>query len=248
MTVQDIFNFLNGKFPVDTACDFDNVGLLVGDKNSNVTKALIALDCTKITIDNAIENGCNLIVTHHPVIFAPLKTVLSESIVYKLIKNNISVISMHTNLDISINGVNDTLSQILSPKTCEKVIASDGFSLNKCEISTISADHLAKLLKEKLGGSIKYTLPNKQIESVLLCSGSGGSYINFAKLLNCDALITADVKHNQFLDSLHYDIALFDAGHFNTENIMIEPLKKLLINEFPTTEFICDHTNYIENR
>ena len=73
MTVQDIFDFLNSKFPVNTACDFDNVGILVGDKDAEVTKALVVLDCTKIAIKEAVKSGCELIITHHPVIFNPLK-------------------------------------------------------------------------------------------------------------------------------------------------------------------------------
>ena len=92
MTVQDIFNFLNSKFPVSTACDFDNVGVLVGDKQQEVKTAIIALDCNDLVVEKAINENAQLIVTHHPVIFNPLKNVLSDSLIYKLIKNNISVI------------------------------------------------------------------------------------------------------------------------------------------------------------
>ena len=95
MTVNDIFKYLNTLFPTDTACDFDNVGLLIGDGNTEVTKALIALDCTDYAVKTAIENGCQLIITHHPIVFAPLKNILADSIQYNLIKYGISVISIH---------------------------------------------------------------------------------------------------------------------------------------------------------
>lgn len=248
MTVQNIFDFLNSKYPTETACDFDNVGILVGDKRQTVKKVLIALDCTTYTVDNAISNGCNLIITHHPVIFEPLKSVLKGSVVYKLIENNISVISMHTNLDIGENGVNDSLAKVISPISCVTVFAKDGFPLKKCEISPISADELASILKNKLGGAVKYVSNEKLIKNVLLCSGSGGNYISETLLHECDALITGDVKHNQFLDSVQIGVCLFDAGHFNTENIVVESLKQLLSTEFSSTEFICDNTNYIKNR
>ena len=101
MKVTDIFEFLNNLYPTDTACDFDNVGILVGSPDNEVKKVLIALDCNKETLENAIRMGCDTVVTHHPVIFSPLKNVLSGSIVFELIKNDISVISMHTNLDIA---------------------------------------------------------------------------------------------------------------------------------------------------
>ena len=94
MIVSKIFQFLNKQYPCDTACDFDNVGLLIGDSKQEVNKALISLDCTQETITEAIEKDCQLIITHHPVIFSPLKTVLAGSIPFELIKSGISVISM----------------------------------------------------------------------------------------------------------------------------------------------------------
>ncbi len=227
MTVQSIFDFLNRKFPCDTACDFDNVGILVGDRNTAVSKALIVLDCTMSAVKDAVDNGCELIITHHPVIFNPLKNVLNGSIVYELIKNNISVISMHTNLDQGENGVTDNLCEILNPISKETFVGYDGFIFRKCSISTISSDDLADKLNEKLGGVIKYVPSKKMIENVLVCSGSGGNFIADAINNGYDALITADVKHNHFLDAQHNDIALYDAGHFNTEDIIIEPLKVL---------------------
>ncbi len=248
MTVQDIFEFLDRKFPVSTACDFDNVGLLVGDGEQQVTKALVTLDCTLGAIETAVDNRCELIITHHPVIFNPLKNVLKGSIVHTLIKNGLSVISMHTNLDIGDGGVNDNLCNVLSPISVETVIASDGYALKKCAVSPISADDLAEKLKSALGTVVKYTGENKEIENILVCSGSGGNFVNEVKNFGCDALVTADVKHNQFLEADLLDISLFDAGHFNTEDIVIEPLKELLERNFTNINFITYHNNVIKNR
>ena len=101
MTVNNILEFLSEKYPLDTACDFDNVGLLVGDKNAAVTKAVICLDCDINAVNYAKSIGAELIVTHHPVIFSGLKSILAGGVVYELVKSDISVISMHTNLDIA---------------------------------------------------------------------------------------------------------------------------------------------------
>ncbi len=248
MTVKDIFEFLNKKFPVNTACDFDNVGLLLGDGEQTVAKAILALDCTMDVINDAISNGCELIITHHPVIFNPLKNVLKGSIPYEIISNKLSVISMHTNLDIGNGGVNDCLCELLSPISVETVIASDGYALKKCTLSPISADALADSLKSTLGGSVKFTDSGKMIENVLVCSGSGGNFVNEVKNFECDALITADVKHNHFLEADLFRISLFDAGHFNTEYVVINPLKELLQNEFLDIEFLTNHNNIIKNR
>lgn len=247
MTVQNIFDFLNEKFPTDTACDFDNVGLLVGDPNAEVKKAVVALDCTPSAVNTALKNGCQLIITHHPVIFDPLKRVLAGSVVYEVIKSGISVISMHTNLDVGIGGVNDCLSVALSLENVTKVKAQDGYRLNTGKLtSPLSPDGLALYIKEKLGGAVKYVGAQRQIKRVLLCSGSGGSYLNEVLRHGCDALITADVKHNQFLDAERLGISLFDAGHFNTEDVVTEPLKQMLEDKFPLIKFITVHTSKIK--
>ena len=86
----------------------------------------------------------------------------------------------------------------------------------------------------------------KEIRRILLCSGSGGSYLSEVLSHNCDALITADVKHNQFLDAQRLGFSLFVAGHFATEDIVIEPLKRLLEQEFPEISFCCDHNSKIK--
>lgn len=248
MTVKTIFDFLNEKFPTDTACDFDNVGLLVGDPNAEVKKAVVALDCTPSAVNTALKNGCQLIITHHPVIFDPLKRVLAGSVVYEVIKNGISVISMHTNLDVGIGGVNDCLSSALTLNNVTKVAVEDGYLLNVGELSSpLYPDDLAVYIKEKLGGAVKYVGSEKQIKRVLLCSGSGGSYITEVKKHNCDALITSDVKHNQFLDAERFGVSLFDAGHFNTEDIVIEHLKELLQAQFPNIIFTADRISKIKH-
>lgn len=247
MTVQNIFDFLNEKFPTDTACDFDNVGLLVGDPDTEVKKAVVALDCTPSAVNTALKNGCQLIITHHPIIFDPLKRVIAGSAVYEVIKNGISVISMHTNLDVGIGGVNDCLSFALSLENVTKVEAADGYLLNVGELSSpLYPNVLAVYIKEKLGGAVKYVEADKVIKRVLLCSGSGGSYLNEVLRHGCDALITADVKHNQFLDAERLGVSLFDAGHFDTEDVVTEPLKQMLEDKFSLIKFITVHTSKIK--
>ena len=131
MKVKDILGYLESLYPPDTACEFDNVGLLVGDGESEVKSAVIALDCDINTLNFACENGANLIITHHPVIFEPIKLITDNNIILKLIKNGISVISMHTNLDVGNGGINDTLCDVLALKDVKPYIAEDGYML-KC--------------------------------------------------------------------------------------------------------------------
>ena len=246
MTVYDIFSFLDSVFPVNTAMDFDNVGILVGNENDEVKKALISLDCTFDTISTAKANGCNLIITHHPVIFEPLKSMKKGSLVYELLKENISVISMHTNLDVCKGGVNSALCKVLELQNIDFYTVSDGYVLQKGEVAPISPDSFAEFIKQKLSGQVKYVGGKDTIKTVLVCSGSGGDFIHEAISGGFDALVTADVKHHQFLKAFDNNICLFDAGHFNTEDIVIEPLKELLCNKFCNIEFITTHKSNIK--
>lgn len=246
MTVNNIFEFLNEKFPVDTACDFDNVGLLVGDVEAQVSSALISLDCTLETVEIAKNNSCQLIITHHPVIFSPLKNVLKGSVVYEIIKNNISVISMHTNLDVCKGGVNSSLCDAIGLEKVEIYPASDGYVLQKGSIKECSADDFAEHLKKSLNTVVKYVDGGNKINNVLVCSGSGGDFIYAAIKGGFDALVTADIKHHHFLDARDNGVSLFECGHFNTEDVVIEPLCDLLKNKFKDIKFITNHKTDIK--
>ena len=246
MTVKDIFNFLNSLYPVDDAMDFDNVGILIGDPESAVNKALVVLDCTIEAVKIAKDNGCQLIITHHPVIFSPLKSVLKGSVQYEIIKNDLSVISMHTNLDTGVGGVNDVLCEALGVKNASSLPVSDGFTIKKGILPSVDAEALAKSIKEALGGGVKYVDGGRKITSVLICGGSGGNYIEDAILGGYDALITSDIKHHHSLMAKDNNISLFDAGHYNTEDVVIEPLKQKLEKEFISCDFLTFHPDNIK--
>ena len=246
MTVNEILSYLDDKFPISDALEFDNVGLLIGDGKAQVKKALISLDCTLEIVEKAVETGAELIITHHPVIFNPLKNVLSTSVVYELLKNKISVISMHTNLDVAEGGVNDCLCKALDLFDVKPYVSADGFTLRSAKCKEITPDALAENLKQKLGGMVKYVEGKKPIEKLLVCSGSGGEFVYNAIADGFDALISADIKHHQFLDAQNAGISIFDCGHFNTEDVVIEPLKELLKNRFSSVEFSVSHISNIK--
>ncbi len=235
--VNDILRYLDGLFPLESACEYDNVGLLVGDENAEVKTALLALDCDKNAVLKAIKLGAELIITHHPVIFDGIKTALSDSVVSTLIKNNISVISMHTNMDIAENGVTETLCEALGFYDIKPFTAGDEFILRSAKTDIGDADKLAQHIKNVLGGSVRYVGTKKSIKNLLVCSGSGGDFLADAIVGDFDALVTADIKHNIFIDAINADIALFDAGHYHSENVVLRPLAARLKTAFSDTEF-----------
>ena len=239
MLVLDIYNFLNKTAPTECALPYDNVGILVGDPNKEVKKAIVCLDCTPLAVKKAVEVGAELIITHHPIIFEPLKSVVKSdgNVVYSCIENGISVISMHTNLDVASGGVNDRLANALELYNVESVTDDEGFSFKKGYLqSEMSSSELAKYVKQKLGGNVRYTAGEKIIKTVCVCGGSGGSELSLA-IKNADAFITADVKHNVFIDAVSKGYTLLDAGHFHTENVVVKPLAEMLNSELYGVEF-----------
>lgn len=241
MRVSDIYDFLNDIAPVQSALSCDNVGILVGDPNANVSKAVVALDCTPATVKKAMDENAELIITHHPVIFEPLKSVVKEegNVVYECLVNGISVISMHTNLDVAVGGVNDHLANTLGLLNVQSVMDDEGFSFRMGELKKeMSADEFAEYIKSRLGGCVRYTDGGKSIKTVAVCGGSGGSELSLA-MENADAFVTADVKHNVFIEAASKDYTLCDAGHYHTENVVVNPLVKVLSEKFNNVKFIA---------
>ena len=246
MTVEKIYEFLNKKFPVNTAADYDNPGLLIGDKTADAKSAVLALDCTSSAVDLAVKSGAKLIITHHPVIFKGLKSIKKGDLVHTLIENGISVISMHTNMDVCENGVNDALCRTLGLCDVMPVTGYDSLCFRKGTLKEeMSSDDFAAFISKKLNTPVKY-VGERSIKTVAVCSGSGSDYTEDALNAGCDALVTSEVKHSIFLDAAEKGFALIDAGHFNTEDVIIEPLKELLEREFPCVSFLTDHSSPIK--
>ena len=237
MIVYDVYDFLDEKYDFSSAAEYDNVGLLVGDGREKVTGILVCLDCTDEAITKAVECGANLIVTHHPVIFDPLKSVTEEGLVYRLIKNGISLISAHTNLDQVEGGVNDCLAHALGLEDIEKATDSEGFVYRIGQLKEeLDSDGFAQYVSQKLSVPVKYVGRSNYIKRVAVCGGSGGSLLGSVADVGADAFVTADIKHSVFLDADRLGITLIDAGHFNTENVVIEPLAGTLKDRFKETK------------
>lgn len=234
-TVGEIKSAINEWAPFDTAEDFDNVGILIGDSFLEVNKCLVCLDVTQAVCDETIGQGAELIISHHPVILEPLKQISSQSTVYQLIEGGVSVISAHTNLDKAKNGVNETLIDILNLKNAKPVCDF----LYKCELENMmSATQLAESVKKNLNTlSVRLYDAGFPIETVAVCSGSGGNFLKDAIDADVDALITGDVKHHVAVEALDYGITLIDAGHYETECIIVDKIIDYLTSRFPDVKF-----------
>lgn len=243
--VLDIFDFIDGFAPFKTAMDFDNVGILVGNKNLAIKKCLLALDITKDVIYEAKALGANVIISHHPVIFNAIKKLDNEDIPYILAQNEISVICAHTNLDVANFGVNSCLAEALSLQKTSKLSSYES-KAGEVPLGLIGelgknyyCDEFAKFVKTKLNcNGVRYTNVDRIIKKVAVCSGAGGDLISEAIVQKADAFVTGEIKHHEILEGLKNKICIVDAGHFKTEDVVILPLIQKLSKEFKDVEFV----------
>ncbi len=251
-TVTHIYDAIDRLAPFWLTMDFDNTGILIGDRNREVSCALLALDCTPAVVEQARQLGAQLIVTHHPVIFHPLKRVNEDAVVYQLIRSDIAVISAHTNLDIAQGGVNDALASAIGLRDCrglELLNEQTGAWLGRIGTlpEPLSPEAFAAHIKACLNAaSVKFAAAPRAIHTVALCSGSGADCLDAAISAGADALLTSEVKQHEYLAAAAAGISIFDAGHFDTEDIVIEPLRDYLAKEIPDVHFFTTHRSAIQ--
>lgn len=344
LKVGDFYDAIDTFAPFASAESWDNVGILVGNRQQPVNRVLLALDLTGAVLEEAKRLKADLVITHHPILFQPVKQIDSHNLLGKTLAAGVAVISAHTNLDLAQGGVNDALAERLQlqgirpfvqeqhtpyrkivvyvpvthalevyeamseagagaqgnyaqcaffsrgeghflplegavpaigmvgePETVEEVRVEmlctppvlenvlqamrnahpyeepsfdvlDNhalhYSLSLGRIGGLdmpmSASMLAKYVKERLGAEgVRYTSCSKPIQVVAVCGGSGGDLLAQAKAKGAQALVTGEVKHHQLLEAASLDLALIDAGHFSTENVVMEPLRLALSKRLP---------------
>ncbi len=235
--VKDIYNLIDKEAPFNTAMDFDNVGIIIGSEKKLVKKILLCLDITNETVSEAKLLGADLILSHHPVIFKGLKRIESDSVVSKLIKNDIAALCCHTNLDLSPSiGVNRALCDMLDLEI-SKVHPLELYYVAKTKKS-FDTEEFAEHIKEKLGTkNLMYTNIKKKIKKVALCSGSAGDCVKNLGT-DIDAFITGELKYNYFIELREKGIVGFAAGHFETEKIFSSHVKEYLEENLEGVEVI----------
>lgn len=224
MTVQDLFCALEAKIPKNLSCEWDHDGLTVcPDRNKTVEKVTVALDVTDRVIDEAIANGSNVILSHHPMIFHPIFSVTDSDFVMrkvlKLLHHGISVMSFHTRLDAVSGGVNDTLATLFDLQTPVS-FGNPGEEIGR--IGTLRTEMplkaFATLVKEKLhADSVTYS-GSRSVYKVAILGGSGKDDVEAAFLAGADTFLTGELRYDQINDAPDQGMNLVEAGHFFTED------------------------------
>ena len=243
MTVSmDIFKFIDSFAPFGSAMGFDNPGLLVGDGQEEVKKALLSLDITPEVVREAVSIGADLIISHHPVIFQPLKAVRPGTAVFLLVQNGIAAICAHTNLDMASGGVNDCLAQRLNLKNIRTLKEYENSGLPEALQGEMEREYapreFAEFVKNALGcGGVRYADGGRPVKRVGLCGGGGADLLYDAAEAGCQAFVTGESKHNILIDAENLGVTFVDAEHFYTENVVIRPLGEKLKARFPDVAF-----------
>ena len=260
-TVADILKYIETIAPPHMAEGWDNVGLLCGRKDRPVKRILVALDPFRSVIDEAIELGADLIVTHHPLIFGEeLKAVNTDTetgrCLLTLIENGIAAINAHTNLDMAPGGVNDVLAKKLALVDVEVLnpsgITESGEDWGLFRAGLVPEQPLEAFLnrvKTLLGcEGLRYVNGGKAVRRVCVGGGSCAGGMHEVIAAGCDTLVTADVKYNQFRTAYELGLNLIDAGHFHTENPTMPILAEKLRQAFPEAEVVfCEkHRDVME--
>ena len=235
MTVKEIRNLINVVAPFDTQAEWDNSGILVGSVSQEVSAVLFALDVTHPVIDEAVSLGVQLIVTHHPLMISPVRIMTEETyegrLIRRLVRENISMIAAHTNLDRASGGINDTLASLCGLAD----VTGTGFFRTGLLPKSMTARSFADTLEEKLRAQVRLMGPEDRIvRRVGLCSGGGSDEWVQAMDTECDAFVSGEIKHHHALAMADAGIVALDCGHFATEEPGLAVLAEALQNSFNT--------------
>jgi dinuclear metal center YbgI/SA1388 family protein len=246
MVIKELINKLDEFAPRELADLWesdptDNVGLMVGDEDREITGVLVSLDFDSGVLEQAINEGANFIITHHPMIFCPIRKV-TDDLILKTIENKIAVFSMHTNLDWCKGGVNDCLAEKLGLTTV-KPLKDEWIGRMGEFAKEMPLGEFVKVVRDRLGGNPKFVGDvTKIVKRVALCGGGGNSLIGDAMDVGCDVFVTADVPFHVGKKAWEANMALIDAGHFETENTVTEPLAER-IKEWYNGKVIIGYRN-----
>ncbi|MBO5930996.1 MAG: Nif3-like dinuclear metal center hexameric protein [Clostridia bacterium] len=236
MTVRELYKFFEEKIPRALSCDWDNDGLMVcANDQAEVKRVLVALDITAAVAQKAVDEGYDLIVSHHPLIFRPIKAVApGDAVANKVIKllvSGVSAMSFHTRLDAVEGGVNDVLANSLG--LCEIVpFGKDSEEMGRigtlAESTTLRA--FAERVKNATGADrVQISNAGKPVSRVALLGGGGAGEVAFAAAAGADTYLTGELKHDQLTEAPERGMNLIMGGHFYTENLVCDRIRALLL-------------------
>ena len=226
--VKNIVSAIDSIAPLETALAWDNVGLLAGDPEASVSCIVTALDATPGVIEEASALGAELIVTHHPVLFTPVRKICADDpqgkVIMMLLKERISLIAAHTNWDLAAGGANDALMQAAGFAG-----AAGEEMLRTAQVGNMSPDALCAQLSDRLRTKALFFGNREQpVRLLASCSGAGGAEIRAAKDAGADCYLTGELKHNELLEAMQLGLRVVLVGHGPSEEPAVDALNRAL--------------------
>ncbi len=240
--LNDVVDSINRIFPLELAEKWDNSGLQIANENQQINKILITLDVDPQVVKYAVEKKINLIVSHHPIIFKPIDNIIGfkdekSLLISELLKNNIAVLSIHTNADKVLFHKLADIFKLVNVEPLMKDITDEAVgigSIGELE-EEITLSEFLGVIKERLGTKVlKYSGDsNRIIKKVALCGGTCTSFISpFLQEKAIDVFVTSDIKYHEAQRAVELGVAVIDAGHFYTERVMLPEMKNIIEKEF----------------
>lgn len=235
ITVKELYSGLCEKIPTSLSCDWDNDGLSVcSDSKREVKRILLSLDPDGYSVDYAVNNSYDCLISHHPLLFSGLKAVNdidpTSRKVLKLILGGAAAMSFHTRLDALEGGVNDTLCELLGLTNVE-VFGQNGETIGRVGYlkSPMPLDEFASVVKSKLGApTVTYASSGRDAYKVAVLGGGGAGDVRAAELTGADTYLTGELKYHQLCDAPYSQMNLIEAGHYYTELPVLEKLKSII--------------------
>lgn len=233
MKIKEITDVLEQVAPLSLQAVYDNSGLIVGDAQADVDGALVCVDITEDVVTEAAAKGIKLIISHHPIIFHPLKRLTGETYIERAvaaaIRYGIALYACHTNLDSAPGGMSYRLGNLLGLKgvlllePTESGVAGSGYGIVGELEQEMPTENFLRFMKERLSlECIRHSrISRPTVRRVALCTGAGASMASLAKIAGAEVYISADFKYNDFLDA-DRELVVADIGHFESEYCAID--------------------------
>ena len=229
--VSDIMDWLDEWAPFSSAEEWDNVGLLAGSADCPVSKIVTALDISPDVVRQAAKAGAELIISHHPVIYSPIKRLEQDNPVYQIARHGISAVAVHTNMDKAAGGVNDILAKTLGLINVR--VLEDGFVRVGSLEKKLKPEEFTRFVGKRLGvpvGGVVWAKGGRQISTVAVSGGSGGDFIGGLPC-DVDAFVTGELKYHEW--PFEPVVTIVAAGHFYTETLISREIAQRLSVAFP---------------
>jgi dinuclear metal center YbgI/SA1388 family protein len=239
MKISDIIDTIESFAPLAAQESYDNAGLLVGDPGAEVTSALLCVDITEEVMDEAERSGVGMVISHHPVIFLPLRNITGDGyeqrVVARALRSGIALYAAHTNLDSAPGGMSHFLAGQLGLGEITTLDRQAGLGVvGELSAPMAAADFLKHVARTLDIGAIRHSaLPAAPLSRVALCTGAGGELIPEARKAGAQLYMSADLKFHNFLQAAGA-MPVADIGHHESERCAVELLFSVISKKFPT--------------